>query len=163
MERSPAEEKLLNACWLNDEGMVNSLLAQGPNLSAVLPPAGRRQLAHASRNNDTSAARLMLRAGLPVDTFSQHHATPLHWAAWHGNAELVRLILLHRPPLENADNDFRGTPLGWAIHGSENSWHRQTGDYIATVDALLDVGASLPQKMEGTEAVRVILRRHGMR
>ena len=157
MERCPPEEKLLNACWLHDEGLVNSLLAQHPTLSTVLPAAGRRQLAHAARNNDTLAARLMLAAGLPVDTFSQHHATPLHWAAWHGNAELVRLILAHHPPLENADNDFKGTPLRWAIHGSEHGWHCERGDYGGTVSALLDAGARLPENIEGSEAVRAVL------
>lgn len=160
MERCPPEEKLLNACWLHDEGMVKSLLAQHPTLATALPAAGRRQLAHAARNNDTVAARLMLAAGLPVDTFSQHHATPLHWVAWHGNAELVRLILSHQPPLENTDNDFKGTPLRWAIHGSEHGWHREAGEYAATVEALLDAGASLPGKVEGAEAVKAILRLH---
>jgi hypothetical protein len=163
MERSPAEEKLLNACWLHDERLVNSLLAQHPDLATALPVAGRRQLAHAARNNDTSAARLMLAAGLPVDTYSQHHASPLHWAAWHGNAELVRLILPRHAPLENTDNEFKGTPLGWAIHGSENGWDRQKGDYAATVEALLDAGAILPEKVEGTEAVKAVLRQRGMK
>ncbi len=158
MERSPLEEKLLNACWLHDEAMVKSLLARYPGIAGSLPAAGRRHVAHAARNDDTIAARLMLAAGLPVDTFSQHHATPLHWAAWHGNAELVRLILSHTPSLENADNDYKGTPLGWAIHGSQNGWHRETGDYAATVKALLDAGASLPEKMEGSSAVQAVLR-----
>jgi ankyrin repeat protein len=162
MERSPAEEKLLNACWLHDETIVSSLLAQDANLSASLPPAGRRQLAHAARNNDTSAGRLMLAAGLPVDSFGQHHATPLHWAAWHGNAELVRLILRHGPPIENADNDFKGTPLVWAMHGSENGWHRRTGDYAGTVEALLDAGARSPERVQGTEVVKAALRRRGI-
>lgn len=157
MERSPDEEKLLNACWLHDEQLVKSLLARHPNLSSALPAPGRRHVAHAARDNDTTAARLMLSAGLPVDTFSQHHATPLHWASWHGNAELVRLILLHHPPLENADNDYKGTPLGWAIHGSENSWHPEIGDYPATVTALLDAGAKLPERVEAPKALRAFL------
>jgi ankyrin repeat protein len=163
MERSPLEEKLLNACWLHDEVLVSSLIARYPNLSNSLNAAGRRHVAHAARNNNTTAARLMLAAGLPVDTFSQHHATPLHWAAWHGNAELVRLILRRHPPLENNDNDFSGTPLGWAIHGSENGWDRQRGDYGLTVEALLEAGASLPDKMEGAEPVRAVFRQHGMK
>jgi len=163
MEQSPPEEKLLNACWLHDEGLVGSLLTQHPDLATRLSAAGRRQLAHAARNNDTSAARLMLLAGLPVETFSQHHATPLHWAAWHGNADLVRLILRCHPPLENADNEFKSTPLGWAIHGSENGWDRQKGDYAATVEALLDAGTVLPDKVEGTEAVKAVFRQRGMK
>ena len=162
MERSPAEEKLLNACWLHDEEMVNSLLAQNPNLSAALPPAGRRQLAHSVRNNDTTAARLMLTAGLPVDTFSQDHGTPLHWASWHGNAELVRLILTRHSDIENTDNDHKGTPLDWAMHGSENGWHRAEGDYAATVEVLLNAGATLPEEVYGTEAVKAVFRQHGV-
>ena len=157
LERCPPEEKLLNACWLHDEAMVNALLAQQPTLAAALGAAGRRQLAHAARNNDTAAARLMLTAGLPVDTFSQHHATPLHWASWHGNAELVRLILPHHPPLENADNEFEGTPLIWAIHGSEHGWYRKNGDYGTTVNLLLDAGAKRPENVAGSEAVRAVL------
>jgi ankyrin repeat protein len=160
MTRSPADEKLLNACWLHDEEMVNSLLDQYPELVAALPAAGRRHLAHAARNNDPTAARMMIAAGWPVDTFSQHHATLLHWAAWHGNAELVRLILQRHPSLENADNDYKSTPLGWAIHGAENGWHRQIGNYPATVGALLDAGARFAGKVEGTEAVRDVFRGH---
>jgi hypothetical protein len=162
MARSPADEKLLNACWLHDEAVVNSLVAQDPKLASALSAASRRHVAHAARNNDTTAARLMIAAGLPVDTFSQHHATPLHWAAWHGNAELVQLILRQHPPLENADNDYKGTPLAWAIHGSENGWHRQTGDYAATVRALLDAGAQPTETAAGTEAVRHVLRNRGL-
>jgi hypothetical protein len=163
MERSPAGEKLLNACWLHDEAMVNSLLAQQPALAASLPPAGRRQIAHAARNNNAIAARLMLAAGLPMDARGQHNATPLHWAAWHGNANLVQLMLQRQPPLENNDNEFGATPLRWAIHGSENGWYRQNGDYAATVGALLAAGAKPPEKAAGTEAVRAVFRGHGVK
>jgi ankyrin repeat protein len=161
MESSPADEKLLNACWLHDEAMVRSLLAQHPDLAARLTPAGRRQLAHAARNNDTAAARMMLEAGLPVDTYTQHHATPLHWAAWHGNAELVRLILGRNPPLDDTTSEFQGTPVNWAVHGSENGWDRTKSDYAATLEVLLDAGAPLPKQIGGAEAVQAVLRRHG--
>jgi hypothetical protein len=53
MERSPAEEKLLNACWLHDEALVNALLARRPDLAASLPPAGSRQIAHAGNYGAT--------------------------------------------------------------------------------------------------------------
>ena len=164
MERCPADEQLLNACWMHDESMVHLLLVGNPDAAQSLPPSGRRHAAHAARNDDTVAARLMLESGLPVaSVFSQHHATPLHWAAWHGNAELVRLILLRHPPLEDADNAYESTPLGWALHGSENGWHRDRGDHPATVEALLDAGVRPPEKLEGTDAVRAVLRRHGVR
>jgi len=163
MERCPADEKLLNACWLHHEVLVKSLVAAHPNLAANLSSEGRRQLAHAARNNNPTAARLMLAAGLPVESFGQHHATPLHWAAWHGNAELVRLILTYNPPIENSDNDYKVTPLNWALHGSQNGWYRETGDYPATVEVLLNAGARLPEALWGTEAVQQVLRRHGLK
>jgi ankyrin repeat protein len=162
MARSPAEEKLLNACWLHDEVMVSSLLAQDPDLAARLTPSGRRQLAHAARNNDTTAALLMLEAGLPVDTHAQHHATPLHWAAWHGNAELVRQILRRAPPLNDTSNDYQGTPADWAVHGSENGWHLPNGEHGAALDLLLDAGVPLPAQLAGKESVQAVLRRHGI-
>src|SRR5690606_7730018 len=108
------------------------------------------------------AARLMIEAGLPVrGIFGQHHATPLHWAAWHGNATLLRLILVHRPDLEDADNDFKSTPLGWALHGSRNGWHRDRGNYPETVMALLEAGARIPPNHEATEAVEAVLQEWG--
>jgi hypothetical protein len=161
MARSPADEKLLNACWVYDEAMVKSLLAQDADVAAKLTPAGRRQLAHAARNNDTDAARLMLEARVPVNTHGQHHATPLHWAAWHGNAELVRLILRHGPPLDDTSNDYRGSAADWAVHGSENGWYLPKGEHGAALELLLDAGVPLPERVAGTERVQAVLRRYG--
>jgi ankyrin repeat protein len=163
MQRCPAEEKLLNACWFHDEPMVNELLAQRPGLAAALPAAGRRHVAHAARNNDSVAARLMVAAGLPVSTFSQHHASPLHWAAFHGNAELARLFISHGAALENTENEYKGTPMNWAMYGSENAWRPENGDYPATITVLLAAGAKLPEQLGGTEAVKEVLRRHGVK
>jgi ankyrin repeat protein len=162
MEHSPAEVQLVNAAWLGDARLVRELLHARPNLVEALSRPERRQLAHAARNNDTDAAALMIEAGWPVDVRSQHNATPLHWAAWHGNAKLVKLLLAKNPPLEDAQNDFDGTPMRWAIHGSENGWYCKTGDYAATVAALLDAGATPPERAEGTDAVKAVLRNAGV-
>jgi ankyrin repeat protein len=158
MERSPAEEKLLNACWVHDHDMVQSLLARDPGLAGKLPLAGRRHVAHAARNNDTTAVRLMLTVGLPVDQVSQHHATALHWAGFHGNKELIRLLLQYHPPIKNANNEYKSTPLGWTIYGSVNGWHSEHGDYAGCVEALLEAGAKPPKEIGGSEAVREVLR-----
>ena len=162
MERSPAGVKLLAACWAADDSAVKSLLADNANLVANLSAANYRQVAHAARNNNVAAVRVMLAAGLPVDALGQHRGTPLHWAAFHGNQEMVCEILRYHPPLELADADFQATPLGWAIHGSVHGWHCRTGDYAATVELLLKAGAKLPRKKtEATEAVKEVLRRYG--
>jgi ankyrin repeat protein len=163
LDRSPPEVKLIEACWLDDEAALQALRAEQPDLSSRLPAGDQRQVAHAARNNETGVVRAMLKAGLPVDARGQHNATPLHWAAFHGNREMVEAILPFGPPLEVTDADFNGTPFGWAIYGSTEGWYRQTGDYAGTVEALLAAGARLPERLGGTEAVREILRRHGMK
>jgi hypothetical protein len=142
MDRSPAEVRLLAACWAGDESGVRSLLGENPDLAASLSEPDRRQVANAARNNQLVAVRLMLAAGLPADARGQHGGTPLHWAAWHGNVEMVREILRYNPPLEVTDAEFNATPLGWANHGSEHGWHRETGDYPATIEALHRAGAT---------------------
>lgn len=160
MDRSPADIKLLAACWAADEPAVKSLLSDHPDLVGAIVNGYSRQLADAARNNNVAAVRVMLAVGLPVDARGQHGGTPLHWAAFHGNAEMAREILRYNPRLELIDHDFNATPLGWATHGSEHGWYCRTGDYAGTVEALLKAGAKFPDKIEGTEAVKGILRRY---
>jgi ankyrin repeat protein len=163
MDRSPPEVKLIEACWADDVSTLQALGADPSNLARKLLAGDQRQVADAARNNETNAVRAMLRAGLPVDARGQHNATPLHWAGFHGNCAMVKAILLFNPPLEATDADFNGTPLGWAIHGSKEGWHQQSGDYAATVEALIAAGAHLPQALAGSTAVREVLRRHGVK
>lgn len=161
MDRSPLEVKLLAACWAGDESTAKSLVSSHPGLVNRLSAEQRRQVAHAARNNQTAAVRTMLTAGLPVDATGQHRGTPLHWAAFHGNAEMTRDILRHQPPLELPDADFRATPMGWAMHGSVNGWHRRTGDYATTVELLLNAGARLPDNARSASSpVQAVLQRH---
>lgn len=161
-DHSPPSVEFLAACWLGDEARVQLIRQRRPNVVAELSGIDRHEVAQAARNNEITAVRLMLEGGLPVDAPGQHHGTPLHWACFHGNAEMARVILRFGPPLEATDRDFHATPLGWAIHGSENGWYCQTGDYAGTVDALLSAGAKLPAQLAGSPGVREALRRHGM-
>jgi ankyrin repeat protein len=161
MEHSPDELKLAQACELGDEALFTTLLASRPNLAQTLSDDDRRKLVNAAQNNNTEAVRLMLSVGWPVGVRGQHGGTPLHWGAFHGNAEMVEVILRYNPPLEWIDTDFHSTPLGWAIHGSEHGWYCRSGNYAATVEALLKAGAKLPEKLEGAAAVKDVLRRFG--
>jgi hypothetical protein len=161
MDRSPADVKLIAACWLADETAVRSLFAENPELAAGLCDADRRQCAPAARNNNLAAVRVMLAAGLPVNALGQHGATPLHWAAFHGNVEMAREILRYNPPLEQFDADFHLPPLRWGVYGSEHGWYCRTGNYAAAVEALIQAGAKLPEQTGGTDAVREVLGRCG--
>jgi hypothetical protein len=163
MDRSPDELKLALACELGDEATFQRLLARRPTASRTMTDADRGHLARAAQSNNTNAVRLMLAAGWPVVVRGQHGGTPLHWAAWHGNAAMVREILRYDPPLELRGDDYDLPALGWALHGSENGWHRKTGDYAGVVEALLAAGAKPPEMtddLEASEPVRAVLRRY---
>lgn len=163
MERSPEDVKLAQACDLGDEEAFRALLAKRPNFPATLSADDRRRLPDAAQSNNTAAVRLMLSAGWPVDETGEYDLTALSWAAWHGNAEMVREILRYHPQVERIDGVHHVSALGSALHGSENSWHRDDGDYGATVEALLDAGATPPPVTDDLEASdearEVLLRR----
>lgn len=162
MERSPQDVKESQACQLGDESLFRTMLASRPNMARTLSDQERRQLADAAQSNNTSAVRLMLSAGWPVDTRGEYNMTPLQWASWHGNAEMVREILCYHPQLE-VSCDHGITALGCALHGSMNGWHRDTGDYAATVEALLTAGAKAPSvtyDLEASEPVRELLNQY---
>ena len=162
MKRSPDELKVAVAAEFGDETLVRQLLSEHPDLIQQLAAEDLGRIANAAQDSNLAAVRLMLRSGWPLDARGQHGATPLHWAAFHGNLELTQLILQNHPPLEATDKDFRGTPLGWAIHGSENGWRLPENNYAGTVEALLHAGAKLPEKAGGTPEVREVLSRHGL-
>jgi hypothetical protein len=164
MERSPQDLKLDQASQLGDEELFRSLLAAQPDFlpSLLSTPAGQRRIADAAQNNNSSAVRLMLAAGWPVDARGEYHMTPLQWASWHGNTDMVRELLRYHPQLE-LDCEHKITALGCALHGSVNGWHRDTGDYDSTVEALLAAGAKSPKvtpDLEASDSVRDVLLRH---
>jgi ankyrin repeat protein len=163
MDRSPEELLLGLACELGDETQFRKLLASRPDLARTLTDDDRRKLVSAAESRNTSAVRLMLAAGWPLDARGEHGGTALHWASWHGNLEMVREILRYQRNVDVKGDDHDMTPLGWAVHGSLNSWHRDTGDYAGVVEALLTAGAKAPPLNEGLEmstAIREVLKRH---
>ena len=153
------QEALLNACWLHRADVVQGLLGADPTLGRSLSDTRAKHLAHAARNNDTRAAELMLEGGFPVSAQGEHRATALHWAAFHGNADLVRSLLPFSPDIEDRRNEFGSSPLGWALHGSLNGWHKDSGNYPATVKLLLEAGADLPSKPVASDEVLGYLHR----
>jgi len=158
LERTPEGLRLAQACLTGDSATVEALLARDPGIVRAQAQANPSYVSDAAEDNDATAVRLMLECGWPVEGDGRH--TPLHWACWHGNAEMARQILRFHPPLEFQDADYHGTPLGWALYGSEHGWNCKTGDYGATVRVLLAAGARAPGKIEGSEAVQEVLRRN---
>jgi ankyrin repeat protein len=163
MQRSPDGLKLAVAGYAADEAAFKALLAIRPDLMRTLSEEDSETLSHAAQADNTRAVKLMLAAGWPVVAHARPAQTALHWSAFHGNAEMTAALLRCHPPLEQPDPVFNGTPLGWAIYGSQHGWKRSTGDYAATVERLLHAGAKPPEKLDGTEAVQEVLRRHGVK
>jgi hypothetical protein len=160
MERTPEELKLALACELGDEAAFRDFLSKRPDAAQTLSEEERQKLPNAAQTNNAEAVRLMLEAGWPVDTPGEAGATALHWAGFHGNAEMARTILRFHPTLELKSREYAGTALSWAVYGSGNGWHRATGDYVGAIRAMLEAGATLPphaEELEPSEAVLEML------
>ena len=157
MERTPEDLKLALACELGDESTFQDYLARNPDAAKTLSDAERRKLPAAAQSNNTKAVQLMLEAGWPVNTPGEMGATALHWAGFNGNAEMARVILRFHPDLELKSQEYAGTALSWALYASGNGWHRDTGDFVGTVHALLEAGAALPPDPEALEPSDAVL------
>jgi ankyrin repeat protein len=140
MERTPEAMQLAVACEVGDETLVTQLLAARPDLAASLTPDDRRKLPDAAQDNNAAAVRRMLEAGWPADARGQHDATALHWAGFHGNPEMARVLLEHGAPVNLKGDRFDGTPLDWALHGAEHREQCSTGDYAGVIAALRTAG-----------------------
>jgi ankyrin repeat protein len=163
MDRSPHELAVAAACEVGDEELVRVLLNRRAVDPTQLNARLVRRAVDAAERNDARAVRLLLLAGWPVDAIGKHGATALHFGAWHGNVNLVRDTLAHRPAFETRDGDFNMTPLGWAFHGSLHGSNRDRGNYTAVVEALLSAGAVMPDggpnAVNASEPVRDVVRR----
>jgi hypothetical protein len=153
MERTPHDLKLVLACELGDEAAFEEYIQTKP----AIRQGDYHKLPDAAQNNNTIAVRLMLSAGWPVDARGQHGATALHWAAFNGNAEIVREIVKYRPTLELKSIENEGTALGWGLYGSGNGWHREDGDFVGALAAILDAGANIPEHFEKLEPSGAVL------
>ena len=129
MQRSPLGLRFAMACEVGDESLAKSLVEKHPDLIAKQSPRAFRRIIGAAVRNNTGAVSMMLAAGWPANVQGEHDQTPLHWAAFHGNVEMVRGLMLHHALLDGEEQQFKGTPLGWALYGSEHGWRRDTGDY----------------------------------
>lgn len=162
LQRAGPLDRLLDALWCADDGRADAVLAADPHLVDRAPATALHQVADAARNNNVAAVSAMLRRGFPVTALSQHGATPLHWAAFHGNPDMVKEVLKYDPPLSARDRQFKGTPMDWLIHGALNPWGFSTGRHRECAGLLLDAGAQVDESSlpTGHDAIDQVLRAH---
>src|SRR5207247_10586730 len=64
----------------------------------------------------TAVVECLVRQGIALG--ERHRGEPgLHWAAYGGHPEIVRMLLEAGAPVDVRDERFDNTPLGWAVHG----------------------------------------------
>jgi ankyrin repeat protein len=165
LKRAGPLDRLLDGLWYGDYAGADAILAADTQLVVRAPDRALRQVADAARNNNLRAVRAMLRCGFPVTALSQHGATPLHWAAFHGNADMVEDVLRYNPLIDAQDRQFQGTAMGWLIHGALNPWRFSTGRHSECAQLLLGAGAQVDEASlpTGHDAVDRVLREHFVR
>jgi ankyrin repeat protein len=131
MTRTPPSLKLAVACELEDAALARELRAQG----VTIEPVDHVRLAAAASRNRTVPALMLLEAGCAAGAAAEG-TTALHWAAYHGNADLVAALLKGGAPTDARDPEYHGTPLGWAEHGSKEGRPRTGADYPRVLDML---------------------------
>jgi len=165
LRRAGPRDRLLDALWCGEEARAAAILAADPQLLAQVPESASRQLADAARNNDTATVKAMVRCGFPVTAKGQHGAMPLHWAAFHGNPEMMAEVLKCDPPIGAQDSQFQGTAMGWLIHGALDPWGFSTKRHDACAHLLLSAGAEVDEASlpTGHDGIDQVLREHFMR
>jgi ankyrin repeat protein len=163
LQRAAPLDRLLDALWCGDDARATAVLAVDPHLVDRAPDKALRQVADAARNNNAAAVSAMLRRGFLVTALSQHGAMPLHWAAFHGNSDMLEEVLRHNPPIDAKDCQFQGIPMSWLIYGALNPWRGISSErHGACARLLLDAGAQVDEASlpTGHDAIDQVLRKH---
>jgi ankyrin repeat protein len=139
-------DRILAALQDADRDAVGEQLAADPGMLDRLTGEQRAAaMTRAAETGHAAALGLMLDLGFPVNARDgdNNGGTALHAAAYAGSADTVRLLLARGADLEARDATWNSAPLGWAMVGSgQRPAANPRADWIATVQALLDAGAS---------------------
>jgi ankyrin repeat protein len=141
---SPTDQ-LLSACLRVDALGARAVLAENPDLLTTLGVSERDALGLALTSGQFDAARLMIALGWPLTEDGEWGGTPLHWAAWNGFVDVVRLLLAAGAPVNQRDSRYGSSPIAWCAHGSRFCGRANDEDYPAIVHLLLDAGATRPE------------------
>lgn len=144
-EHSDSQIRLLVCCVLARRQDAEAIARQHPDIVSNLPSLDLELLPRYcwETNTNYEAVRLMLDLGFPIaHTESSHGYSPLHNAAWSGNAALVDLLISRGHPVNLVDPRYNSTPLGYAFHDCLVEKRHPEGDFARVVESLLKAGSS---------------------
>ena len=134
-------DRFIGACRRADRAAAEQLLAEHPDLPVRLADEDRAAVVAAAVTAPPAAVALMLDLGFSALDRNGFGEQPLHSAAYHGNAEMARLLIDAGADVDARDSRFESTPLAFATVGSGESAGRP-GNWVETVRLLIDAGAS---------------------
>jgi len=97
-------------------------------------------VAAASLNAD-KVALLYIDRGADISHAGTHGGTALHWAAWCGRDILVEKLIQKHADINKKCEDFKSTPLLWAINGYKFNGGKNIHNQIQCARILLQAGA----------------------
>ncbi len=165
-ENSDAQTRLLVCCVLARRQEAEAIARQYPDMIANLPSLDLELLPRYcwETNTNYEAVRLMLDLGFPIaHTESSHGYSPLHNAAWSGDAALVELLISRGHPVDLVDPRYKATPLGYALHDCLVEKRHPEGDFARVVELLLKAGSPWDASTypTGDERIDEVLSRFG--
>lgn len=137
-----AVDRLLGACAAGDTEAARAVVTSNPGIVERLGPSERDALGLALTSGRFDVVRLMVSLGWPLTQEGEWGGTPLHWAAWNGYPEMVRLLIEAGAPVNQRDSRYGSSPIAWCAHGSTFCERANDEEYPAIVHLLIDAGAT---------------------
>jgi len=158
-------DRFIGACLNADRRTAEQLLDDHPHLKGQMTDRDRAVILDAASSRPPETVALMLDLGFSLQARSGFGEQPLHTAAYHGNAAVVRLLLDAGADVDAHDSRFAATPLAFATVGSGERVGKP-GDWIETVRLLIEAGASRQDvwisSKPPSEDVMDLLQRYGI-
>lgn len=138
-----AQLDLEAACGIGRLDLVRKFFAEDGSLKPnATPEQMRNGFAWACEYGRNQIVEFLLDHGMEIA--AQDKPTALHWAAYGGHAEILKLLLQRNPPLDIKEKAYNGTPLDWAFYGWAHPPERANREnYYEIVALLIRAGAKV--------------------